>query len=83
MAAERGRIKTELPPVETARAMIVATGAVVFPVDTEIAVLARTLEFIHSDPADRFIAATAYQLGCPLATVDDKLIDLPWLKILR
>jgi PIN domain nuclease of toxin-antitoxin system len=45
----------------------------------EIAVAADALQ-MHSDPADRFIAATAIQLEAPLITKDRLLRDLPWLK---
>jgi len=52
----------------------------VIPIDTDIAILSRTLEFSHSDPADRYIAATAFKCGVPLATVDPRLQELTWLK---
>ena len=52
------------------------------PINTEIARLSRTLEFNHADPADRFIAATAFAYKMPLATVDKLLTDLDWLETL-
>ena len=44
-------------------------------VSLSIAVRAGSLgaEGFHGDPADRIIVATALILGCPLATVDDKI----------
>ena len=51
------------------------------PLTTDIAILSRTLPFTHEDPADRFIAATARALGFPLATSDQKLRSLGWLKL--
>ncbi|MCW5941879.1 MAG: type II toxin-antitoxin system VapC family toxin [Fimbriimonadaceae bacterium] len=49
------------------------------PLTAEIAILSRTLPFSHEDPADRFIAATAYALGARLATQDARLRSLPFL----
>ncbi len=54
----------------------------VHPVEPEIIFLSRELPFFHSDPADRFIGATAYHLGLPLATSDSELRRLPWLQTL-
>jgi PIN domain nuclease of toxin-antitoxin system len=51
------------------------------PLTPEIASRSGTLD-MHGDPADRLIAATALEHGCRLATVDDKLIELDWLKTL-
>ena len=48
----------------------------------EIAVLSRSLQFTHEDPADRFIAATAYVNKVPLATTDERLRQLDWLECL-
>ena len=46
----------------------------------EIAILSRQLEFVHQDPADRFLAATAIAKSLTLATVDRRLTDLDWLQ---
>jgi len=80
LAGQRGCIQTTLSPEETSRAWLAASPIVVIPIDEQIATLSRTLEFGHSDPADRFIAATAFSLDCMLATVDEELRRLPWLK---
>jgi len=80
LAAQKGRIKTVLTPEENARAWLKASPIRVIPIDEEIAILSRTLQFEHSDPADRFIAATAFHFGIRLATSDGQLRKLPWLK---
>ena len=46
----------------------------------EIAILSRKLERSHQDPADRFLADTAVNLGLTLATVDTRLTKLSWLE---
>jgi PIN domain nuclease of toxin-antitoxin system len=79
---QKGRLYSPLPPVETIRKLLSESGVSVIPADGEISILAQSLEFRHNDPADRFIAATAYHLGCPLATVDQYLLALPWLRTL-
>lgn len=48
----------------------------------EIASILPTLEFAHSDPADQFLAATALIYDLTLVTVDQHLVDLPWLSTL-
>lgn len=50
------------------------------PLTHEISILSRSLEFKHTDPADRFIAATAAHHGLVLATADTNLTGLAWLK---
>ncbi len=84
MLVERGRIEIRPGNVqERILALVGETGFVVCSLDANIALLARELPFTHHDPADRFVAATAYSLGCPLATVDQKLIGLPWLETVQ
>jgi len=39
----------------------------------EIAVRSRLIELPHKDPADRFIAATAWEYNLRLMTVDEKI----------
>jgi len=38
-----------------------------------IAVKSRLIALPHKDPADRFIAATAWEYGLTLITIDEKL----------
>lgn len=46
------------------------------PLTHEIALAARRLRFSHSDPADRFLAATAQVLRLTLVTADSSLLGL-------
>jgi PIN domain nuclease of toxin-antitoxin system len=82
MALEKGRVTSSLSPERTTQSWLDSNPISVVPIGVEVATLARTLQFAHSDPADRFIAATAYHLNCQLATVDEQLKQLPWLKVL-
>ena len=46
------------------------------PIDNKIAVLSVELaDFVHKDPADRIIIATALNLGAKLVTSDKKMLD--------
>jgi PIN domain nuclease of toxin-antitoxin system len=76
---EKGRLRSRLSAEETVLDWLAAAPMRVVPIDKEIALLSRGLQFTHDDPADRFIAATAYRMGAPLATSDRRLLDLPWL----
>lgn len=81
VAIEKGRVATQASPEDTVRAWLSASPIRVVPIDAEITLLSRSLAFVHEDPADRFIAATAFQLGCPLATIDQRLRGLKWLRV--
>ncbi|MBZ0212357.1 MAG: type II toxin-antitoxin system VapC family toxin [Nitrospirae bacterium] len=81
VAMERGRIQVASTPEGTVRMWLSSSPIQVIPIEPEVAILSRTLTFEHDDPADRFIAATAHWLGCPLATLDAKLRRLAWLKL--
>jgi PIN domain nuclease of toxin-antitoxin system len=61
--------------------LILGRGITVIPVSVELVILIHELEFNHADPADRIIAATARQLGLPLATADRSLRSLDWIKL--
>jgi len=77
---EKGRLQSTMSPDNTVRRWLEVAPMRVAPIDTEIVTLSRSLQFNHDDPADRFIAATAFHFSAPLATVDARLSGLPWLK---
>jgi PIN domain nuclease of toxin-antitoxin system len=79
MLHQRGRINLGPEPSRTLEMLLDQSGFVTQDLTREIAVLSRTLTFFHGDPADRFIAATAYALGQRLATDDINLRKIPWL----
>ena len=84
MSHERGRLGLEFEDLTSGiLEMVNVPGFNLAPVTAEIAIRSRTLEFPHNDPGDRFIAATAFELQLPLATVDRRLHSLPWLKTIQ
>ena len=56
--------------------LLAALRLQVLPITPEIALLSRSDRFLHGDPADRLIGATALQLGAPLITADAMLSAL-------
>ncbi len=76
---ERGKIASASSPTETFRQWLAFSPIQVIPVTQEIAVLSRSLNFVHADPAYRYIAVTAFQLKAKLVTVDDLLPQLDWI----
>lgn len=83
VAVQRGRLAATLPVEKLVAKWQRVFPLTVLPIDETEAVLSRTLEFEHNDPADRFIAATAYRHELPLATADRRLAGLTWLKIVK
>ena len=82
LLAERGRIQIQSSRPGTAvRRFLRQSKFMEAPLTSEIAVLSRELVFEHEDPADRFIAATAHSLGASLATHDERLRRLPWIRL--
>ncbi len=80
MLHQGGRIDMGSDPVKTIQVLLDKSGFITHDLTREIAVLSRTLTFFHNDPADRFIAATAYALGQELATDDINMRKLSWLR---
>jgi PIN domain nuclease of toxin-antitoxin system len=71
---ERKRLRLPIPLAEW-REAVLAAGAVELPLDGTVAVRAVELAGLHSDPADRFIVATALVHGAALMTADERLLD--------
>ena len=52
-----------------------ASGVEIAPFDHHAALRSTRLHDLeHRDPADRFLIATAMELGCPLVTYDDRIL---------
>lgn len=56
--------------------VLTSPGFQLVPISPNIGVDAGSLPGrIHGDPADRLIIATARELGCPIISVDQKILD--------
>ncbi len=61
---------------EWVRNALLIPGLNVFPIDARVALQSQTIgDDFHSDPADRFIVATAQIEKCRLATVDSAILQ--------
>jgi PIN domain nuclease of toxin-antitoxin system len=79
MLTGKKRITLPRPVLEWLQEALSFDRFTVLPLSPEIAARSGELP-MHGDPADRLIAATAIEYDCPLATVDDLLLQLPMLK---
>lgn len=80
LLSQKGRIDFGAATPDLLRKVVSSSLYREAPLNHEIAILSRELDFHHEDPADRFLAATAVAYGLTLATVDERLTRLPWLK---
>ncbi len=79
MLVKKGRLELDRSPLELLRATEAMSFVHVVELDAAIAMRSVDLDLPHPDPADRFIAATAQWLGCPLETADTRLRETEWL----
>lgn len=70
----KGRIRLHGDPAAWILSAIANTREA--PLTHEIVIAARQLVWMHRDPADRFLAATAQVLGLTLVTADERLLAL-------
>ena len=79
---ERARIVVEEEPSVWVERMLRATPAREAPLTHEVAIRSRLVRLPHSDPADRFLAATAQVHDLTLVTADKRLTGVPGVKTL-
>ena len=76
LLSSRGRIVTESPIRDWLERALAVSGAVVEPLDPEVAIESWALPGqFHRDPADRMIAATARVTGAAVMTRDRRILD--------
>lgn len=71
----KGRILLKPDPVTWIRKALRDLAPKEAPLTNEVAIHSRTLNLPHSDPADRFLAATAAVFDLTLVTVDELLCN--------
>ena len=72
---ERGRIKVAISPTQWVTSALKHSSLVEAPLTHRIAIRSRAITLPHRDPADRFIAATALEMGLTLMTADRILLN--------
>ena len=82
MLTQKGRVQLQEDPVSWARRTVERLQMHEAPLTFEVALETSTLSLAHSDPSDRFIAASAKVFDLTLVTADEKLIAATGVKVL-
>ena len=82
MLIHAGRLRGDISPAQYMSDLCLALSLTVLPITPEIAALSQVDFFLHKDPADRLIAATAIHHKAPLVTADKKLRKLKPLNVI-
>jgi len=82
MLFKAGRLRNDVDAEQYMSDIILAMSLTVLPISPRIAFLSQQDYFIHKDPADRLIAATAISLKVPLISADSKLQNIKALDII-
>ena len=80
---EKGRMELTCPVSEWLDAGLAYPGVQLLELTLPIVVQATQLEGFHNDPADQIIVATAQVNGCPLLTIDTKIVNYPPVQVLK
>ena len=76
LLARRGRVELTRSMAEWREAVLHRSGLKEIPLDSAIAIDAVALPgFVHADPADRFLIATARRIGATLMTRDVRIAE--------
>ncbi len=82
LLARRGRLRLKTSPERWVADAFAAASLRDAVLTRDVAIETRDLPLSLSDPADRFIAATARVYGLTLVTADERLMDIAGLKVL-
>ena len=74
MLSERGRVTLEPDATTWVRRVCQAVPFREAPLNHEVAIQSRAIDLVHQDPADRFLAATAFVYDLTLVTADERLL---------
>lgn len=80
MLVKSNKLRSDINAKQYMQDIILTMSLTVLPITAKIAELSQQDIFIHKDPADRLIAATAIAHKCPLITADSKLQNVEGLK---
>jgi PIN domain nuclease of toxin-antitoxin system len=73
LLVRKGRLRLE-QSLGVWRRDLLGRGVIELPLGGATCIAAAQLGYFHADPADRFIVATARELGATLLTADDKIL---------
>lgn len=77
-----GRLQLDLAPAEWIRRVLTVAPLREATLTHEVVLETAGLELPHSDPADRFLVATAHYYDLTLVTADKRLIDSGAVRVL-
>lgn len=81
MLIARDRLRPGADGATFIERLLEARAVRVLPITPRIAVLSQGDDFVHRDPADRIIAATAIAHGAPLVSADARLKRVRGLRV--
>jgi PIN domain nuclease of toxin-antitoxin system len=79
---EKRRVVLDRPPAVWIAAVQESGRFQEAPLTAEVAILSRSIDLPHQDPADRFIAATAAVYGLTLVTSDGQILESKMVSLL-
>jgi PIN domain nuclease of toxin-antitoxin system len=79
---EKGRLRIDLEPRAWLEEALRAAPLLECVVTNEVALAARELPLPHDDPADRFLAASAWIYDLTLVTADRRLLEVDAIRTL-
>ncbi len=77
-----GKLQLPIPPDQWYRKAVELYGLEELDVNSRIAMTSAALPFIHKDPCDRFIIATAYECKMIIITADRIIPQYPKVKVI-
>ena len=80
---EKGRMELTCPVSEWLDSGLAYPGVQLLALSLPIVVQATQLDGFHNDPAEQIIVATSQIIGCPLLTVDTKIVNYPHVQVLK
>lgn len=76
LLVNRGRFKLDLPVDGWVQRLLDRPGVAAAPLTPRTAARSYSLQNLeHRDPGDRLLIATAIELGCPLVTYDEPIVQ--------
>ena len=75
LLVKKSRLNLKAPPTAFLTATHGDSRMGIIPIDDTVVRLSVELPYIHTDPADRMILATAAELGCPIVSRDARFTE--------
>ena len=81
---EKEKLQLSIPVRDWIYKAVLVTGVKVIPLTVDIIVNSTQLKgTFHNDPADQIIVATANTIEIPVMTNDKKILNYPYVKVIK